>query len=339
MSAIEDLLMPSAYLRLMALSVREPERLVRGTGLTVAHLLESDAPVTVRQVLACMRNEPALLGRAAGHHRWAEAFAEHFHGSLTAAWLTAPTLGDGVDIFVRFIPDRAPYLAWRTRTSARDIRIEVRPLIELAELRPMLIEMPLLVLSRYVRTMRAGRAPGIAINLTHRSRVSEALNRARFQGDFHCNVTTNAVVFPIAWRETPNPGYDPVIWKVAARRCEETSLVAGGLAIVTVVTRELHDALEHAWGRRTPPTLDDMARRINLSVRTLNRRLRAAQVSYQQLIDDVRKERAQLLLANPKRRIDDIAHELGYENSASFVRAYKRWYAVTPGAARRSITA
>ena len=58
MSAIEDLRMPSAYLRLMALSVR-------GTGLTAAHLLESDAPVTVRQVLACMRNAPALLGRVA----------------------------------------------------------------------------------------------------------------------------------------------------------------------------------------------------------------------------------------------------------------------------------
>ena len=56
--------MPSAYSRLMALSVCEPERVVRGTGLTAAQLLESDAPVTV-QVLACMRNASALLGRAA----------------------------------------------------------------------------------------------------------------------------------------------------------------------------------------------------------------------------------------------------------------------------------
>ena len=65
MSAIEDLLMSSAYLRLMALSVREPDRPVRGAGLAATHLLESDASVMVRQVLACMRNAPALLGGAA----------------------------------------------------------------------------------------------------------------------------------------------------------------------------------------------------------------------------------------------------------------------------------
>ena len=335
MSAIEDLLMPSAYLRLMALAAHNPRKLVEGSGLSVAQLLESDAPVTVRQALACMRNEPALMGRSDAHHRWAAAFAEHFHGPLTAAWLTAPTLGAGVDIFVRFIPDRAPYLAWRGSSADRTFRVEVRALIDLQEISAMLIEVPLLVLSRYVRTMRAGVTRGMVVELSHPPIVAREIYRERFQCEFRFKAARNAVVFPSAWRETPNPGHDPVIWRVAARRCEETSLIAGGLAIITVVTRELHDAFGRAWGSRTPPTVEDMARRLNVSVRTLHRRLCAAQVSYQQLVDDVRQEQARQLLASGQHRVEHIATELGYESAASFVRAYKRWYGTTPGVAQR----
>lgn len=335
MSAIEDLPMPSAYVRLMALAAREPAQLLRGTGLSVADVLQGDAPITVRQALGCMRNGPAQDGRPDGHHRWAEAFAEHFHGPLTAAWLTAPTLGDGIDIFVRFIPDRAPYLAWDAASTGARSRVGVRPLIDLADLTTQLIEVPLLVLLRYVRTMRAGVTPGLRVRFRHAPVIPPDDYRQRFRAEFSFDAPVNEVSFPREWRAMPNPGFDPVIWKAAVRRCEETSIVAGGLEIVTRVMRELRDALEHAWGSRTPPTLPDMAQRLNLSVRTLNRRLRAAQVSYQQLVDDARKARAAHMLAAGRQGVDYIAGALGFGNPASFVRAYRRWYGTTPGAGRR----
>ena len=328
--------MPSAYLRLMALAVREPAELLRGTDLSLEELLSGDAPITVRQNLLCMRNGPALMGRPDAHHRWAEAFAEHFHGPLTAAWLTAPTLGDGIDTFERFIPDRAPYLAWQAVPQRGRHGLAVRPLIDLEELTAPLIEVPLLVLLRYVQTMRAGVTPGVRVEFQHAPVVPREAYEARFRAEFRFQAPRNAVSFPREWRATPNPGHDPVIWKTAVRRCEETSIVAGGLAIVTLVTRELRDALEKAWGRRTPPTLEDMAQRLNLSVRTLNRRLRAAQVSYQQLVDDARKARAGHLLHAGRQGIEHIAVELGFANPASFVRAWRRWYGTTPGAARRA---
>ncbi len=325
--------MPSAYLRLMALSIRNPAQLVVGTGLTVERLISRDEPITVRQNLACMRNAPSQ--RRDAHHRWAEVFAEHFHGPLTAAWLTAPSLGDGVDAFVRFMPDRVPYLAFQALERAGRYIVDVRPLLDLDDLSAMLIEMPLLVLTRYVQTMRAGVASDLIVEATHGPVVAQDRYRARFRCEFRFERPRNLVSFPRAWRATPNPGYDAVIWGTAIRRCEETSVATGGAAIVTVVIRELHDAMEHAWGRRTPPTLEDMARHLNLSVRSLNRRLSAAQVSYQHLVDDVRKERARSLLADGRKSLDAIAIELGYQNAASFVRAYKRWFGTTPGVARR----
>jgi AraC-like DNA-binding protein len=67
----------------------------------------------------------------------------------------------------------------------------------------------------------------------------------------------------------------------------------------------------------------------------LNRRLRAAQVSYQQLVDDARKARAAHMLAAGRQGVDVISSALGFGNPASFVRAYRRWYGTTPGAGRR----
>lgn len=334
MSAIEELPIPSAYLRLMVLAVDDPATLLQGTNLSVSDLQRGDVPITVREALTCMRNGPAL-GRPDAHHRWAEAFGEHFHGPLTAAWLTAPTLGDGIDIFVRFIPDRAPYLAWQASRVGERYRVEVRTLMDLTDLTTPLIELPMLVLLRYVQTMRAGIAPGILVRLGHRPAVPANDYQRRFRADFHFEQNANQLSFPAQWRETPNPGFDAVIWKAAVRRCEETSVVAGGLEIITRVMRELREAFDRAWGQRTPPTLEDMAQRLNLSVRTLHRRLSAAQVSYQQLVDDARKARAAHLLGAGRRGIDAIAAELGFGNPASFVRAYRRWYGMTPGASRR----
>ncbi|MGH8595223.1 MAG: helix-turn-helix domain-containing protein [Gammaproteobacteria bacterium] len=336
MSAIEDLLMPSAYLRLMALSVRNPSQLVAGTGLTVERLVSGNEPITVRQNLACMRNAPAQRYRRDAHHRWAEVYAEHFHGPLTAAWLTAPTLGDGVDAYVRFMPNRVPYLSFTAGSRAGRYAVEVRPLLALGDLAAMLIEMPLLVLMRYVKTMRAGIASELVVEAAHKPVVPKERYRARFKCEFRFGRSRNLVSFPNAWRATPNPGFDAVIWHTAIRRCEETSVATRGAAIVTQVTRELEDAMEQAWGRRTPPTLEDMAQRLNLSIRSLNRRLSVADVSYQQLVDDVRKQRAQSMLASGRRPLVAIALDLGYQNAASFVRAYKRWFGTTPGAAQRT---
>jgi AraC-like DNA-binding protein len=57
-------------------------------------------------------------------------------------------------------------------------------------------------------------------------------------------------------------------------------------------------------------------------------------MSYQQLVDEARRERAIELLAEPQRKLGDIATALGYRDPANFSRAYRRWYGVPPSAVR-----
>ena len=47
--------------------------------------------------------------------------------------------------------------------------------------------------------------------------------------------------------------------------------------------------------------------------------------------------RAKELLANEDYRIYDVAHELGFQDPASFGRSFKRWFGMTPGAYRSAL--
>jgi len=78
------------------------------------------------------------------------------------------------------------------------------------------------------------------------------------------------------------------------------------------------------------PTLQSMASRENLTERTFMRHLQAEGTSFQQLLDEVRQERACWLLAHTHTTVEEIAHALGYEDASNFSRTFKRWCGQTP---------
>jgi AraC-like DNA-binding protein len=67
-----------------------------------------------------------------------------------------------------------------------------------------------------------------------------------------------------------------------------------------------------------------------MSARTLQRRLADEGVSYQELLEDGRKEAAGRYLRDSTLAIGEVAYLVGYSEPAPFHRAFKRWYGVTP---------
>jgi AraC-like DNA-binding protein len=77
-----------------------------------------------------------------------------------------------------------------------------------------------------------------------------------------------------------------------------------------------------------------IARELAVSARTLQRRLAASGISYQQLLDVVRKDAAGRYLAESPLAISEVAYLLGYSEPAAFNRAFRRWHHETPQAFR-----
>lgn len=87
-------------------------------------------------------------------------------------------------------------------------------------------------------------------------------------------------------------------------------------------------------GRLLPqgePRREVVAQALCLSERTLQRRLQEEGSSFQQLLDDTRRDLAVQHLAQPDLAPLEIAYLLGFADPSNFYRAFKRWFGVTPG--------
>ena len=80
--------------------------------------------------------------------------------------------------------------------------------------------------------------------------------------------------------------------------------------------------------------IQTVARTLATSARSLQRRLAAAGVSYQQLLDLARKAAAERYLTDSPLSIGEVAYLLGYSEPAAFNRAFRRWHDETPQAFR-----
>lgn len=82
------------------------------------------------------------------------------------------------------------------------------------------------------------------------------------------------------------------------------------------------------------PTLATVADRLAMGVRTLQLHLKEAGTSYQQLLDEARRDLAVSHLREPNLSTTDIAYLLGFAEPSVFFRSFKKWTGQTPGAFR-----
>ena len=97
-----------------------------------------------------------------------------------------------------------------------------------------------------------------------------------------------------------------------------------GEDIVSKVNRQLLIG----WGEF--PKLDAVARCLCLGPRTMRRQLQELGTSYQQILDDVRRELAVEYLRTSSLTVQEIADLLGYSEVTNFRRAFMRWVEVSP---------
>jgi len=84
---------------------------------------------------------------------------------------------------------------------------------------------------------------------------------------------------------------------------------------------------------------DEVAQQLAMSGRSLQRKLQEESISFQQIQDQLRHQTALKLLNDADTSLAEIAEHLGFAESSTFYRAFKRWEGVTPGEFRQTLKA
>ncbi len=102
------------------------------------------------------------------------------------------------------------------------------------------------------------------------------------------------------------------------------------------LTEKVRAIINSEFGRELP-SAQDVADALNISARTLHRRLQREGSSYQALKDNLRKDAALSYLQRPDLRISTIALLMGFQDSGAFHRSFKKWTGLSPGQYRRQL--
>lgn len=89
--------------------------------------------------------------------------------------------------------------------------------------------------------------------------------------------------------------------------------------------------------RQSDPSIEAVAEGLGIGVRTLQRKLMVESTSFQECLNEVRAARARDLLRETTLSPGEIANQLGYRETNSFRRAFRRWAGMSPSQYRASV--
>ena len=156
--------------------------------------------------------------------------------------------------------------------------------------------------------------------------------RQVFQGPLKFNAEHYALLFDRADLDAPLPTANEALAQLHDRFAGEYLARFSDSRVTHQVRQVLCRLLPQGEPKR-----EAVAQALLMSERTLQRRLQEEGTSYQQLLDDTRRELAGQYLAQPNLTLLEIAYLLGFADPSNFFRAFRRWFDTTPGEYRAGL--
>jgi AraC-like DNA-binding protein len=157
------------------------------------------------------------------------------------------------------------------------------------------------------------------------------IERAVFTTQITFNAGENGIALERSLLEAPLGSAEPALRTLLEKYAERVNVERPGRG--TLIPR-VRAAIEASLSDG-PPTAERVAKVMQMSSRTLQRRLASDGTTFQEVLDSVRQLLALRYLRERQIQLGEIAFRLGYADSRVLVRAFKRWTGVTPGAYRQ----
>ncbi|UOX85755.1 AraC family transcriptional regulator [Amycolatopsis sp. FBCC-B4732] len=309
------------------------EKLLAATTLSPELLTDAGVQVDARQELAVVRALSELDGSDATALELGSRYRVTTFGIFGFACISSPTLRDAMLFALRYFDLSFAFCIPRVTLESDRLTLELDDTRVPADVARFLVLRDLAAIFTVMRDL----LPEIALDdLSFRHEqpgVPDAYLttfglRPRFDAGA-CRATLDPELLML-----PLPQANDQTVALCAAQCE---------ALVTRrrqrsgISQQVRERLVRLGG--VDAGMDEIARQLTLSTRTLRRRLTEAGTSYRALVDEVRHTLAEELLDTGVLSVEDVAYRLGYAEASSFIYAFKRWTGMTPAAFARRFRA
>lgn len=305
------------------------ERLCRGLGFTPDDLQDPAQRISYRQAATLIQRALAAfpeggLGLWVGHRNVLGTL-----GLLGHVLSLCKTLRDAFEVGLRFQHTAGSMAVYSLHEGAAESFVEVACQLPFADVQVFAVEEFFASLMVYNRALASAEFQPLRFEFTHGAPPYVEQYQRLLGPNLHFGCLHNRMVFASHWLDRTLPGHQPVALRQALQLLElESAQVQQKASLLQTVER----AIARDLPQGSP--IDAVAHGLNMSSRTLRRRLSEHGTTFETLLEQVRRARAMSLLSNPDMPIERIAEALGYSDVRGFRRAFKRWTGQSPSASR-----
>ena len=247
------------------------------------------------------------------------------HGFLGYAAMSSATLGEALELAVKYFRTRSTLVQLETFTDGDMAVMQINELLALGDLAPLIMES----LFSSFHFMGEKLVPGLDVIGELRFSYPEPDYFARMRPvmpvPVYFDCAYNQMRFPVERMQYPLQFADPRLARMAADQCEQEM---ASIKLPPPLLGQVRRIILGGGGRF--PGVEEVAGELHMSSRTLKRKLQQLGTSYQEVLDGLRKGLAVEYLTQSEKTVDEIAMTLGYSDASNFARAFHRWTARSP---------
>ncbi|MBO6668210.1 AraC family transcriptional regulator [Parvibaculum sp.] len=274
---------------------------------------------TMSENLVAVTQDPSIALRLGSHMHLGT------HGLLGHAILSSRSLRQAAGLLIQYSPLQGTHGNVQLSFNGENAVLTFESPFEVEGAPNFMVELFFAGLLTALRQLIGPLPEACRIELAYEPQMSEAVYRRYFGVHVSFNHRKNRFIGPNERIDQPLSAAEIPVADMYRRQCER---LLRDMNAANGFGGEVRRMILAARGRF--PGMEEAARRLNMSERTLRRRLAAEHSSYRAIVDDVRSYLAREYLRETPLTVTDVASLLGFDDVANFRRAFRKWNECSP---------
>lgn len=317
--------------RLLEAYGHDPEPLYRDVGIHPDLLKKSGARIQYASVNKLWRKAAEIIDDPCFGLQAAKYWHPSYLYALGYAWLTSHTLREALNRFVRYlrIVSEASSLILEDDSDGLTLRVDLQS----AGMRvPAQIDMFMAINIHMCRLNYGENLKPLSVNFVHPEPSCSKKYFDLFKSPVHFSSSRDSISFSLAEVDQHLLGANPHLARI------NDQLLINYLAKLNkedIIHRAKASIIEMMPSGGVAD--EKVAQKLNMSVRSFQRKLNDAGTTFRKISDATRKELALNYVRDQDIELFEIAFLLGFSEQSAFSRAFKRWTGNSPSEIRKSI--